>query len=39
VLNIANYNNLLGHPVVGGSWEGFVIEDIMAIVPSGVQPF
>jgi predicted AAA+ superfamily ATPase len=39
LLNIGNYNNLLGHPVVGGSWEGFVIENIMAIAPSGVQPF
>ena len=39
LLNIVNYNDLLGHPVVGGSWEGFVIENIMSIVPSGVQPF
>jgi hypothetical protein len=30
---------LLGHPVVGGSWEGFVIENIMAVVPSRVQPY
>jgi predicted AAA+ superfamily ATPase len=39
LLNISNYNNLLGHPVVGGSWEGFVIENIMAVAPSRVQPF
>lgn len=39
LLNIPDYNSLLGHPVVGGSWEGFVIENIMAVVPSRVQPF
>ena len=39
LLNISTYNDLLGHPVKGGSWEGFVIENIMSVVPSGVQPF
>ena len=39
LLNIPDYNNLLGHPVVGGSWEGFVIENIMAVTPSRVQPY
>jgi len=39
LLNIGTYNDLLGHPVVGGSWEGFVIENIMSVAPSGVQPF
>jgi len=27
LLNISDHNQLLGHPVVGGSWEGFVIEN------------
>ena len=39
LLNIPDYNSLLGHPVVGGSWEGFVIENILALVPSRVQPY
>ena len=39
LLNIANYNTLLGHPVVGGSWEGFVIENILSVTPSTVQPY
>ena len=39
LLNIAAYNDLLGHPVVGGSWEGFVIENILSVTPSRVQPF
>ena len=39
LLNIESYNDLLGHPVVGGSWEGFVIENILSVVSSRVQPF
>jgi predicted AAA+ superfamily ATPase len=39
LLNILDYNSLLGHPVVGGSWEGFVIENIMSVAPSRVQPY
>ena len=39
LLNIADYNSLLGHPVVGGSWEGFVIENILSVIPSHVQAF
>jgi len=39
LLNIGSYNDLLGHPVVGGSWEGFVIENIMSVAPPRVQPF
>ena len=32
LLDIENFNGLLGHPVVGGSWEGFVIENILASI-------
>jgi len=39
LLNIGTYNDLLGHPVVGKSWEGFVIENIMSILPQGTQAF
>ena len=39
LLNIGNYSELLGHPVVGGSWEGFVIENIMSVTPLNIQPF
>lgn len=39
LLNIGNYNELLGHPVVGGSWEGFIIENILSVLPAGVQPY
>ena len=33
LLNFGEVNSLLGHPVVGGSWEGFVIENLMAVSP------
>lgn len=39
LLNITSYNDLLGHPVVGGSWEGFVIENIMSVAPARAIPF
>jgi predicted AAA+ superfamily ATPase len=39
LLNIQDYNSLLGHPVVGGSWEGFVIENLLSVAPSRVQPY
>jgi predicted AAA+ superfamily ATPase len=39
LLNIGAYNDLLGHPVVGGSWEGFVIENILSVAPSHARPF
>ena len=39
LLNIQSYNDLLGHPVAGGSWEGFVIENILSVAPAGVIPF
>ena len=34
LLGIEDYNELAGHPVVGPSWEGFVIENLLAVVPS-----
>jgi predicted AAA+ superfamily ATPase len=33
LLGIADYNALAGHPVVGASWEGFVIENLLAAAP------
>ena len=33
LLNIPDHDALLGHPVVGGSWEAFVIEQILSVVP------
>jgi predicted AAA+ superfamily ATPase len=33
LLGIADHNGLSGHPVVGPSWEGFAIENILEVVP------
>ncbi|MFN2287346.1 MAG: ATP-binding protein [Chromatocurvus sp.] len=33
LLGIENYEELAGHPVVGPSWEGFVIENLLAVAP------
>ena len=37
LLGIVDYNELSGHPVVGFSWEGFVIENILSIAPEGTK--
>ncbi|MGE5154935.1 MAG: ATP-binding protein [Bdellovibrio bacteriovorus] len=34
LLNIETYEDLLGHPVSGPSWEGFVIENLIVAAPS-----
>ena len=39
LLRIPDYEYLLGHPVIGKSWEGFVIEKILARLPLHVYPF
>ena len=33
LLGIEDHNALAGHPVIGASWEGFVIENLLAAVP------
>ena len=39
LLNLPSMESLLGHPVVGGSWEGFCIESLIAAAPAGTEPF
>lgn len=39
LLNIADKESLLAHPVVGQSWEGFVIENLLACVANKAQGF
>ena len=38
LLDIADREALLGHPVAGGSWEGFVIENLVAAAPNRTVP-
>ena len=33
LLGLASLQDLLGHPVVGASWEGFVMENLLAVAP------
>ena len=35
LLGLDSHNALIGHPVAGASWEGFVIENLLAAVPPG----
>lgn len=37
LLNIASLSDLQGHPIVGASWEGFVVEQVRALLPAGAQ--
>ena len=37
LLGLATVQQLQGHPVAGASWEGFVIEQVAAALPSGAQ--
>lgn len=37
LLAIPDKESLLSHPVVGHSWEGFVIENLLSCAPEGVQ--
>jgi hypothetical protein len=38
LLNIADEDALLSHPVVGASWEGFVVENLIAAAPERAAP-
>jgi predicted AAA+ superfamily ATPase len=37
LLGLETPEALLGHPVVGGSWEGFCIENLIAAAPRGTE--
>jgi len=37
LLGISSAEALLSHPVIGGSWEGFVIENLLNVAPIGTE--
>jgi uncharacterized protein len=37
LLGLASEDDVLGHPISGASWEGFVIETLIAASPEGTQ--
>jgi len=39
LLAIEDEDTLLSHPVVGTSWEGFVIENLLNVAPNGAQGY
>jgi predicted AAA+ superfamily ATPase len=39
LLGLTDFDDVIGHPVVGGSWEGWVIENLLAVAPSATQAF
>ena len=39
LLSLRSIDDLLGHPVVGPSWEGFVIENLIGAAPRGTDAF
>ena len=39
LLGLETLENLLGHPVVAGSWEGFCLEALITAAPKGTAPF
>ena len=38
LLGLADKEALLGHPVLGGSWEGYVIENLVSLAPGRIEP-
>lgn len=36
LLNLTTFDDLLGHPVVGASWEGFIVENLLSCLPAGI---
>lgn len=39
LLGISNHNDLLSNPVLGKSWEGFVVENIHSVLPQRAQTY
>ncbi len=37
LLGLRDVNDLLGHPSIGASWEGFVVEQVLGHLPAGAQ--
>lgn len=39
LLGLGTLEGLLGHPVTGGSWEGFCLETLIAAAPAGTESY
>lgn len=38
LLGLRTFEDVLAHPVAGPSWEGFVVENLLSILPSWIHP-
>jgi len=39
LLGIGDYDSLLSNPILGKSWEGFVIENVLSVLPSRAEVY
>lgn len=39
LLNIPNFENLLSNPIIGASWEGMVIDNLLSFLPLGAEAY
>ena len=39
LLGLRDYDDVISHPVAGGSWEGWVIENLLALAPAATQAY
>ena len=39
LLGISDYDDLLSNPVLGKSWEGFVIDNILSVLPNRIESY
>jgi uncharacterized protein len=39
LLNIQSLDNLFCHPILGASWEGFVIDNVLSFLPVGTEAY
>src|SRR3990167_746044 len=39
LLSINHFDDLLAHPVAGSSWEGYVIENLLSLLPSSAEAY
>ncbi len=39
LLGVTDFNRLTGNPIVGSSWESFVLNQLLAILPNGIDVY
>ncbi|MCW8963856.1 MAG: ATP-binding protein [Gammaproteobacteria bacterium] len=39
LLGLKNKEELVGHPVVGASWEAYIMENLIVVAPEGTEPY